>query len=93
MGSTERVRKTGFCLYDGQIRCPVRIVETRSRPFFLDCEEAGAPMADEPTTWFRIDLTPAGEPDWWASSIEGFRSLDEALAYFGSSMTWNPCAL
>ena len=44
---------------------------------------------DQPGTWFRIDLTVAGSPEFWASSIDGFESVDEAVAHFATSVTWD----
>lgn len=78
----------GMVLYDGSVRCPVRIVETDHMTVIGDDEE---PQEQPGTgTWFRIDLGRAGEPTHWVSSIEGFTSLDEAIAHYaGMTIAWD----
>lgn len=90
MTQAERVRKTGYFLYDGQVRCPVRIVETDVRPGSGDFEDEPDVAEDQPGTWFRIELTVAGSPGHWASSIEGFKSLAEAMEHLGPAVIWDP---
>lgn len=85
----ERVVKTGCFLYDGRVRCPIRIVRTDLRPGSGDCEDEPGIADDRSGTWFRVDLTAAGSPDRWASSIDGFPSVDAAVAHLGSNVSWD----
>jgi hypothetical protein len=85
----EHVVKTGHFMYDGRIPRPVRIVQTVMRPGSGDYEDAPEVAVDHPGTWFRIDLTAAGGPDFWASSIDGFKTVEAAVAHFSESVTWD----
>lgn len=76
----DRIVREGFMLYDGRVRCPVRVVRTRMRPGSGDYEDEPELANDQPGIWFRIDLTAAGDPNRWASHVEGLRSMQEALA-------------
>ncbi len=81
--------KTGYFMYDGTVRCPIRIVQTNTSPGTGDYEDDPEFADDRHGTFFRIDITAAGTPDHWASSIEGFDSLDAALAHLGRSVSWD----
>jgi hypothetical protein len=76
-------------MYDGRVSCPIRIVETVMRPGSGDYEDASEVEVDHPGTCFRIDLTAAGSPEFWASSIDGFESVEAAVAHFAASVIWD----
>lgn len=73
-------------MYDGTVRCPLRIVQTNTIPGTGDHEDEPELADDRHGTFFRIDITAAGTPDRWAFSIEGFDSVDAALAHYGQSV-------
>jgi hypothetical protein len=85
----DRIVKTGYFMYDGSVRCPVRIVQTDTIPGTGDFEDEPELADDRHGTFFRIDITAAGSPDRWASSIEPFDSLDTAVAHLGSGVIWS----
>lgn len=88
--SHETVVKTGAFLYGGHVRCPVRIVQTDYLPGSGDDDDPPDIAEDQLGTWFRVDLTAAGDPTRWASSRHGFKTLDEAIAYCETLTTeWN----
>ncbi|MDX2094264.1 MAG: hypothetical protein SFX73_40910 [Kofleriaceae bacterium] len=88
--SDEILLKTGAFLYDGIVRCPVRVVQTEFLPGSGDHEDPPEIADDQPGTWFRVDLTGAGEPTRWSSSIVGFKTLDEAIAHCESlAIVWD----
>ena len=69
--------KSGSFLYGGQVRCPLRVVETDKPPFFVDDD---ADIRDHPGPWFCIETTAADDPTRTNGSTEGFKTLDEAIA-------------
>lgn len=85
----DHVVKTGHFLYDGRVRCPIRIVQTVLRPGSGDYEDDPDIAVDQPGTWFRIDMTAAGSPEFWASSINGFATLEAAMAHLDATVTWD----
>lgn len=86
----ERVVKTGHFMYAGTVRCPIRIVVTGFLPGSGDREDPPAVADDRHGTSFRIDMTAAGSPERWSSSIQGFETIDAALAHLGSDAIWDP---
>jgi hypothetical protein len=86
----ERIVKTGYFMYAGSVRCPIRIVVTELLPGSGDCEDPPRVAEDRHGTFYRIDMTAAGSPERWSSSIQGFETLAAALAHLGSDAVWDP---
>jgi hypothetical protein len=86
----ERVVRTGYFMYDGTVRCPIRIVATDSAPGTGDYEDEPEVADDRQGAFFRIDVTGAGSPHHPASSVEGFETVEAAMAHLGSGVIWDP---
>jgi len=79
--------RVGFFLYDGLVRCPLRIVKTDLRPGTGDYEDPPELADDQPGTWFRVDLTAAGDPDRWCAGGGHFATQEEAERYMKETFT------
>jgi hypothetical protein len=77
----DRIVKAGYFMYDGTVRCAIRIVQTDTIPGTGDFENGPERAEDRHGTFFRIDISAAGSPNCWSSTIEPFDSLDAALAH------------
>ena len=85
----DKVVKTGYFLYQGRARCPIRIVQTNMLPGTGDYEDPPEISDDQYGPFFRLDMTAAGSPDFWASSVEGFKSVDAAMAHLATGVVWD----
>jgi hypothetical protein len=74
----EAIARLGVFLYDGSVRCPVRIVMTDFRPGSGDAEDPPEIADDQVGVWYRVDLAAAGDLVEWRVGGGYFRSQEEA---------------
>jgi hypothetical protein len=72
--ASDTIARVGFFLYDGTVRCPLRIVRTDFRPGSGDHEDPPEIADDQSGLRFRVDLTAAGDPNKWRVGGGYFRT-------------------
>jgi hypothetical protein len=85
--ASDTIVRVGFFLYDGLVRCPLRIVKIDLRPGTGDYEDPPEFADDQPGTWFRVDLTAAGDPDRWSAGGGYFPTQEEAERHLKETFT------
>ena len=86
--ASETIARVGFFVYDGTVRCPLRIVKTDFRPGSGDVEDPPEIADDQSGVWFRVDLTAAGDPTttwrvgggYFPTQEEAERHLEDTFA-------------
>ena len=85
--ASDTIARVGFFLYDGAVRCPLRIVKTDLRPGSGDVEDSPEIADDQSGPWFRVDVTAAGDPNRWRVGGGYFRTQEEAERHLKETFT------
>jgi hypothetical protein len=87
MTAIQEAMRVGFFLYDGTVRCPLRIVKTDLRPGSGDADDSPEIANDQCGPWFRVDLTAGGDPDMWIVGGGYFATQEEAERHLTEKFT------
>ena len=85
--TNDTIARVGFFLYDGEVRCPLRIVKTDLCPGSGDDGDPPEIANDQSGPWFRVDLTAAGDPNAWRAGGGYFRTQEEAERHLEDTFT------